>query len=169
MQRFNLLTMVFSLYSLPAGHVDVEDHELLCGLLHVLIIRHCDGKRSLLRIVYISTRGSHTRAVRLVLTRHSLHGSALGGLQPVHLSSGERDDGEGEGVATRLDEVHHLLVCGALHVHVVHLEDPVSPKHARHLRGAARQHSRDVLQRRVQLAIDRLEVPTLAHLHTTLK
>ena len=52
------------------------------------------------------------------------------------------------------------------HPDPVDLEDPVAPEDAGSLGGAARQNGGYVLERRVQLAIDRLEVAALAHLAT---
>ena len=55
-------------------------------------------------------------------------------------------------------------MCRPLHIDVVHVKDPVPPEDPGHLRGAPGQHGRDVLERRVQLTIDRLQVASLAHL-----
>ncbi len=53
---------------------------------------------------------------------------------------------------------------GTLHVLSVDLQDAVTAEDAGCLGGPARQDRGDVLQRGVQLSIDRLQVPALAHL-----
>ena len=92
---------------LPSRHVDVEDHKPLAAFLHMLVVRDCDWERSLLRIVDIS---KHTCPQGVcVCSRDLLHWPTLRRLKPVHLGCGERDDGKGETVPARLDQVHHLM------------------------------------------------------------
>jgi hypothetical protein len=60
--------------------------------------------------------------------------------------------------------IWHLFVSGTLHVLSVDLQDAVTAEDAGCFRGPARQDRRDVLERGVQLSIDRLQVPALAYL-----